>query len=211
MMNQLKIHFSWKQFLGMFLGNIILGLGIAIFKFSNLGNDPFSAMMMALADHTPLEYAALTAVLNTFLFIIEFVWGKHFIGPGTLINWFFLAYFATFFYNTIVHYLSAPQSFLVQLVYLIMGVPVISFGVSLYQASDSGIAPFDSMSLIMDEHMPLRYFWCRLITDFLCAFVCFLAGGLLGLGTLVAAFCLGPFIHFYNQKITFRLMGHSTQ
>jgi len=194
----------------MLIGNMILGLGIAIFKFSNLGNDPFSAMMMALADLTPLEYAALTAVLNTFLFIIEFIWGKHFIGLGTLINWFFLAYFATFFYDTMSLALPKPHSFPLQLIYLIIGVPVISFGVSLYQASNSGIAPYDSISLIMDEHMPLRYFWCRLFTDFLCAFICFLSGGLLGLGTIVSAFCLGPFIHFFNHKITFRLMGHDS-
>ncbi|MDD2970909.1 MAG: hypothetical protein PHE02_02105 [Lachnospiraceae bacterium] len=210
-MNQFNFHFTWKHFTGMLLGNMILGLGIAIFKFSNLGNDPFSAMMMGLADKTPLEYAALTAILNTFLFIIEFIWGKQLIGLGTLINWFFLAYFATFFYDTMTFLLPNPSHFFIQILYLIIGIPIISFGVSLYQASDSGIAPYDSISLIMDAHMPIPYFWCRLFTDFLCAFLCFLSGGLLGIGTLTCAFCLGPFISFFNHKITFALMGHEEE
>lgn len=61
----MKYKITWKSFFGMLAGNIILGLGVAIFKFSGLGNDPFSAMMMALADLTPLDYAALAALLNT--------------------------------------------------------------------------------------------------------------------------------------------------
>ena len=39
---------NWKYVVVMLLGNIILGLGIAIFKLSGLGNDPFSGMVMAL-------------------------------------------------------------------------------------------------------------------------------------------------------------------
>lgn len=33
---------NWKYVVVMLIGNIILGLGIAIFKLSGLGNDPFS-------------------------------------------------------------------------------------------------------------------------------------------------------------------------
>ena len=40
---------NWKYVVVMLIGNIILGLGIAIFKLSGLGNDPFSGMAMALA------------------------------------------------------------------------------------------------------------------------------------------------------------------
>ena len=95
-MDKFNFRISFKCFMGMLIGNIILGLGIAIFKFSFLGNDPFSAMMMALSSHTPLSYAALTAILNTFIFIIELILGKRYIGLGTLVNWVFLAYFVTF-------------------------------------------------------------------------------------------------------------------
>ena len=41
---------NWKYVVVMLIGNIILGLGIAIFKLSGLGNDPFSGMVMALAE-----------------------------------------------------------------------------------------------------------------------------------------------------------------
>ena len=207
--NTINFKITAKGFIGMLLGNLILGLGIAIFKLSGLGNDPFSAMMMALADRTPLEYAALTAILNTFFFIIEFLFGKRLIGPGTIVNWFFLAYFVTFFYTKLPLVLATPQSIVSHTLYLLVGVTVVSFGVSLCQASNSGVAPYDSISLIMAEHLPIPYFWCRLSNDVLCALICFLAGGLLGIGTLVCALFLGPFIHFFNQTITYKLMGHT--
>ena len=35
---------NWKFVFVMFVGNVILGLGVAIFKLSGLGNDPFTGM-----------------------------------------------------------------------------------------------------------------------------------------------------------------------
>ena len=55
---------NWKYVLIMLVGNIVLGLGIAIFKLSGLGNDPFSGMVMALAEVTGIEYAVFLIILN---------------------------------------------------------------------------------------------------------------------------------------------------
>ena len=69
--------------------------------------------------------------------------------------------------------------------------------------SDAGVSPYDSVSIIMDEKIKkLPYFWARIFTDSLCTIVCFLTGGLLGLGTLVCAFGIGPLVTFYNKYIS---------
>ena len=34
----------------MLLGNLVLGLGVAVFKLSGLGNDPYTGMVMALGE-----------------------------------------------------------------------------------------------------------------------------------------------------------------
>ena len=54
---------NWKYVVVMLIGNIILGLGIAIFKLSGLGNDPFSGMVMALAECVGIEYARFLILL----------------------------------------------------------------------------------------------------------------------------------------------------
>ena len=54
-----------RRLLIMIMGNVFLGMGISIFKLSGLGNDPFSGMVMALANilasATPLFCWSLTA------------------------------------------------------------------------------------------------------------------------------------------------------
>ena len=79
---------------------------------------------------------------------------------------------------------------------------VCCFGLSMYQTADLGVSPYDSMALILDRRLPrVPYFWCRIFTDGLCALVCYLAGGIVGLGTLVTAFGFGPVIAFFNRFV----------
>ena len=55
---------NWKYVIVMLIGNVILGLGIAIFKLSGLGNDPFSGMVMALSDRTGIDYPVFLIIVN---------------------------------------------------------------------------------------------------------------------------------------------------
>ena len=65
------------------------------------------------------------------------------------------------------------------------------------------IVPYDALALILDRKLPkLPYFWCRILCDGSCALICFLAGGIVGLGTLVSAFGFGPVIAFFNKTVS---------
>ena len=203
----MKSKISMGRILVMIAGNIFLGMGIGIFKLSGMGNDPFSGMAMALADRAGMVYANFLVLLNVFLFLIEFFTGKKFIGIGTFVNALLQGYIVTFFYELLVAVCGAPQQPAVQVITVCIGVIVCSFGVSLYQSSDVGVAPYDSISLIMAGRWPkVSYFWHRMSNDAFCVVVCFLAGGIIGLGTLVSALGMGPVIHFFNRHFTDRLL-----
>lgn len=196
----------------MILGNVFLGLGIAIFKLSGLGNDPFSGMVMALSAKVGVAYANLLLFLNVFLFLIEFFTGRHFVGIGTFVNAIFLGYIVTFFYNLALVIMAPPAALWQKVITVCIGVIITSFGVSLYQTPDAGVAPYDSLSLIMAERCPkITYFWHRITTDAVCALICWIFGGIIGLGTLVSAFGLGPFIHFFNIHVSEKLVGERKQ
>lgn len=195
-----------KRFLIMIVGNIFLGMGISIFKFSGLGNDPFSGMVMALAECVKIEYANFLIMLNVFIFLMELLFGREFIGAGTLVNAFLLGYIVTFFYNIWLALFPLPTLLVVRIAVVLIGMVITGFGISLYQTPNVGTAPYDSLSLIMAKRMPkISYFWHRICTDAVCALVCFLAGGIVGLGTLVTAFGFGPVIEFFNVHFTCRL------
>lgn len=196
-----------KRFLVMLLGNVFLGMGVSIFKLSGLGNDAFNGMLMALSDCVRIPYARFFVIFSICLFVAELIAGKHFIGIGTIINTFFLGYIVTFFYNWWVRLFSLPETMILKVVIMFIGVIISSFGISMYQTPDVGVSPYDSLSLIIDKKFTrIPYFWCRMLTDGICALVCFLAGGLVGPGTLVAAFGFGPFVHFFNKNFSEKLL-----
>ncbi|MCR5343692.1 MAG: hypothetical protein K6E70_10075 [Butyrivibrio sp.] len=196
-----------RPLIGVIIGNIFIGLGVGIFKLSMMGNDPFDGMNMALADVTGIYYPVLQIIVNLLLFVIQLLWGRKLIGFGTVINAFLLGYIATFFYNLLFGFVGEPQGFVLRLFIVFLGVLAISLGLSLYQTADLGVAPYDALALIIHERAPkIQYFFARIMCDACCALICFLAGGIVGIGTLVSAFGFGPFIQFFNKTVSEKIL-----
>lgn len=196
-----------RRLAGMLLGNVVVGIGCGFFKWSSMGNDPFSACGMSLSALTGIPYGPFVMLYNVAFFVIQLLFGRKYIGAGTLVNWFGLGYFTQWTYDALLHF-GTLEGLFPRLAAMILGVLVTCLGVSLYQTSDTGIAPYDSLSILMHDYWRLPYFWCRMITDSVCALVCFLTGGLLGLGSLLCALGMGPFIHFYDAHLSEKLLKH---
>ena len=112
-----------------------------------------------------------------------------------------------FFYNIWDFIFTKPGVLLTRISVMVIGVIICSLGVSMYQRPDVGVSPYDSLSLIMDKKLPkISYFWCRMSNDVICALVAYFAGGLVGIGTVIAAFGLGPIVHFFNIYVTDKLL-----
>ena len=104
--------------------------------------------------------------------------------------------------------IDAPDQMAMQVVTVFIGVIITSLGISMYQLPKQGVAPYDSISLIMTEKWPkIPYFWCRVSNDAISALVCWLAGGIVGLGTLVSAFGFGPFVQFFDTHFTSKVLA----
>lgn len=198
---------GYRRILVMIFGIIILGLGISLFKLSALGNDPSSAMVMAIGDRIHVDFARTLLAANCLWFLAEVIWGRHYIGLGSFVNWFGVGTISVIFTRMLSAMLPEPESFLQKLGVMAVGMLVLSLAASMYQTAGLGIAPYDSLSLMLEERLPIPYFWCRIFTDFLCVVICVLLGGLAGIGTLVCSLGLGPFIHFFNRHVSEKLVG----
>ena len=188
-----------RRTLVMCLGILIMGIGIAIFKISLMGNDPSTALAIAVGDWIHLDFSICVILMNCLYFVVEILFGRRMIGVGTFVNWFLVGPIASFFEKAFLRFFDGPQNFLQQLGFLAVGVLVLSFSCALYQTADVGIAPYDSLSLLLTEKTKIPYFWCRIATDAACVGVAFLLGGLIGLGTLVCALGIGPFVSFFTR------------
>lgn len=201
---------SFRKVLAVVLGNVICGLGIAILKFSLMGNDPYSASTMAISDGLHMHLGTYQLILNIVLFVVQIIWGRKYLGIGTIVNMCFLGYIVQFFAYIIGIIFGTLDGFsiVIKLIVMLLSFIILTYGLSMYQVADLGVSPYDYLSLGMTEHSKIPYFVNRVITDITCVIIiiCAVVFGLigwgnshLGLGTVLAAFCLGPFINFFNR------------
>ena len=201
---------SARRILGMVVGIVIIGLGIALFKQSHLGNDSISALNMRLAEMLGISLGVQNLCTNILFFALQFWFGRKYIGLGTFVIGIGVGFIVTAFYDPIAAHFGPAEALglPVQLLWVALAVPVTALGASLYQTADLGIAPYDYLSLGLRDYTPVPYFGCRVFTDALCALLCWLLGGLVGIGTLICAFCLGPFIQFFNGLVSERVLHY---
>lgn len=206
-----------KRILMSLIGTIILAFSIGIFKFAALGVDPFQALMGGLDLLIPISFGTLYVIVNGILLIFSLVFDQSKIGIATFINLFLLGYIADFTLGSLGRILPAP-SLLLRLLLMALAILIICFAISLYMTADLGVSTYDAIAIILAEKWKLTKFqYCRIITDIVCVIlgvlVFFLAGGTLatistivGIGTIITAFFMGPLINFFNEKISVPLL-----
>ena len=96
---------SARRIIGMVVGVVIIGLGIALFKQSHLGNDSISALNMRLAELLGISLGVQNIATNLLLFALELWVGRQYIGLGTFVNGLCMGFIITFFYDPIATFL----------------------------------------------------------------------------------------------------------
>ena len=185
------------------IGNIILGLGVALTKLAAFGNDPFNGMCMAVSARIGIPYAVYTPIFNLVLFGFEWLFGRKYIHIGTFVNWFLLCYAVSFFlWIGDLLGCTTVNGMALRLIVLAAGLIIISFGLAMYQRADLGVAPYDAIPLMVcDRWQRVPFFWARIALDGLSTVVVWLAGGIVGIGTLLTALALGPVVDFFMRRM----------
>lgn len=202
---------SLRRVLVMLLGIVLIAVGVALFKFSKMGNDPGTAFAIALGDILGVRMSSMIIVCNSAYFLVEILFGRKLIGIGTFINALCVGPMAELVLSWLdkiswLHGGNLP--FLPRLAIMVLGVLILSLSASMYQTADTGIAPYDALSLIMSRRQKkIPYSWCRIAVDSACALLAVLLGGFVGLGTLICSIGLGPFITFFDRTVSRPLCG----
>jgi uncharacterized membrane protein YczE len=173
-----------------------------------MGNDPSSAMVMAICGRVGLPFSVILIICNSVWFVLEICLGRNLIGIGTFFNWFCVGIFTDTWSKILPHIFAMPEGLAGKIVIMLLGILILSLSCALYQTANLGIAPYDAISIIMSRRLPFAYFWCRITTDAACAATAFLLGGIVGPGTLVCSLGLGPFISFFTNTVARRLFGN---
>ena len=198
-------------------GVMITAISVGAFKFASFGVDPFQSFMCGVDACFPLDFGTLYVIVNALLLIFSLIFDRHYIGIATFINLFFLGYVVSFS-QSMLEMLLPSASIAVRAASFLLGFLFLCFGSSLYMTADLGVSTYDAVALILSEKFRVgRFQYVRIATDTVCialGIVLFLLSGgvyagvtsFVGIGTILTAFCMGPLIHFFNEKIAQKLL-----
>ena len=193
-------------------GVVICGISIGFFKRSAFGVDPYQTLMNGLNAVLPISFGTLYVIANLCLLLFSLVNDRHRIGIATLVNLFFLGYIADYSHK-LLQYLFPDASLAGRIVFLFIGIVTMCLSSAFYFTADLGVSPYDAVSLIIaDKWKPAPFKYCRIASDMVCVAlgtILFLAAGssmaelleIVGVGTIITAFFMGPLIEFFNEKI----------
>lgn len=185
-----------------FIGVAILSLGTTFLRGGNVGLDPFTAVNTGISNHLGIGLGVYQLSVNLVIFIFIIWLDRKQIGIGTILNM-VLVGFEIQWFTTLYHQLFGYRtSFLIVATDTLIGLLLFTLGASLYMASDLGAAPYDAIAPIISSRTKLSYKVARIIQDILFMVAGFIAGGPVGLGTIIVAFFTGPLISWWNDHLS---------
>ncbi|MDD6037360.1 MAG: hypothetical protein PUD20_00965 [bacterium] len=204
-----------------FFGVVICAISVGIFKIAALGVDPFQSFVSGMDQMIPIEFGTLYVIINVCLLLFSLVTDRHNIGIATFINLFLLGYITQYTYEFLQTLIVNP-SMAVRVICLIIGVVIICFSSSLYMTADLGVSTYDSVAIVLSRKWKLGKFkYVRICCDLVCVIIgtiVFLVGGgtvkeiptIVGVGTIITAFFMGPLIELFNEKVARPMLKDKT-
>lgn len=201
-----------KRFTVMLVGNLLIGLGVALMRLADFGNDPFACMNMGVSSHLPLSYGTYQMILNWVLFAVVIILYPKSFGVGALINMVGLGYEVEFFLwlsRTMgITMESLSSLYVARIPLLLIGITVICLGVALYVQSDMGAAPYDVAGDIVEQRTKgkISYRVTRVALDLISIVIGWISGGPLGFATFIVGFFTGPLVTFFRKSVAVPLL-----
>ena len=201
-----------KRILMSIFGVLICGVAVGFFKRAMFGVDPFQSLMSGLDSIIPIDFGTLYVIVNVVMLVFSLIFDRHYIGLATFINLFLIGYIAEFSLNTLEKFFPAlgiPG----RSVCLIIGILIICVASSFYMTADIGVSTYDAVALIISNTWHVGKFkYVRIVTDVICVILgvalYFLSGSpvsgigaVVGAGTIITAFFMGPLVDFFARKL----------
>lgn len=194
------------------LGVLVCGISVGFLKRASMGIDPFQSLMSGLDAVIPIRFGTLYVLANVCLLLFSLVNDRSKIGMATVLNLLFLGYVVDFSHKTLL-YLFPELSLMGRVIMLIIGIVLLCLSSAFYFTADLGVSTYDAVALVAAEKWKIAPFKvCRIATDLICVIlgsVLYLCSGkslaqlgeLIGIGTIITAFFMGPLIDFFNVHV----------
>lgn len=202
------------RIIGVLIGTMIMGLGVAMFDLSSLGFDALSALVISIQNLIHVTYSIAYILLNLIFLVFMIIFLRNQIGIGTIINYLLTGVFCDIFiflFKSI--NLNHSPYLLVNIVYGLIGVILLALGIAVYANANLGITPYDSMPIIITKYVklfnkPVKFHVARKIIDGICLTLALIIGviilkykNIIGINTIVMLILVGYLISFFSKIV----------
>lgn len=194
-MKNFMIRFS-KLIFGLFL----YALGIVITIKANIGYSPWDVFHAGLSETVGITMGMASILTGFVIITITAVLGEKF-GIGTILNMFLIG----IFFDLIMwsDFIPTADSLIFGFAGMIIGLFVIAFASYFYIGSGFGAGPRDSLMVSLSRKTKLPIGICRSTIEIIVVSMGYLLGGMLGAGTILAAFSVGFCVQFVFKLLKF--------
>jgi uncharacterized membrane protein YczE len=192
-----------KRWLLLYLGFAYYGLAIGLMVRARLGLGPWDAFHQGAARQLGLSIGT-ASMLTGAMVMLAWIPLKQKPGIGTVLNVLSIGPMT----NIALHYIPAPEDFVLRWAMMLTGIVTISFGSALYLSSRLGAGPRDGLMLGLSKRFGLSIRVARSLVEISVLAAGWWLGGTVGAGTIAFACLIGPLVHAmldFSKK--FRLAG----
>ena len=184
----------WSFFV---FGLLVLSFGVALtVKGKLLGVGPWDVLHYGLTRQLGLTIGSWSIISGFLLLTASSIATKQIPKIGTFLNMLLLGLFIDFF----LWLLPTIDSLIGAILYFILGVVLIGYGIGLYVSADLGSGPRDSIMIMIVDRTGWSIQWVRNGMELLVLILGWILGGPVGIGTVIIAFSLGPIVAFSLPK-----------
>ena len=168
-------------------GLMLFGLGEGLLIVSFTGASPWSVLAQGISLNVNLSVGMITFLISVFVLILWIPLGQK-PGMATLLNALIIALMIDF----CIKYVPTPSNYYNQLILAIVSVITVGIGGGIYLVSNLGAGPRDGLMIGLQKKTNLPIAVVRATLEITVVSVGWYLGGVVGIGTLLFAFGIGP-------------------
>ena len=140
-----------KRCIMMVTGILFIGICVGAFRLSAFGVDAFTCMNLGISGFLGMQFGTWQLIMNTAILIVVFFTARECIGAGTIVNMVCVGYMADFICWIVQDQLQIAMTLPLRIGALIAGSLFAGIGVAFYMVAEMGIAPYDSVAIIIQK------------------------------------------------------------
>lgn len=180
------------------IGLWIAHLGVTLFLQTNLGSDPFNVFVQGLFRAIPWpEWAGMThgrvhLLVSLLIMVVLLVVDRSYVGIGTVLCMALGGPIIDVYTLWLAPFLNEKLPLAVRVPMLAVGCVILAFGMTIAIRSQAGTGPNDLVAVVLSDKSGKPFGPVRIGVDLTFALVGFALGGVVGIGTIICAFLVGP-------------------